>query len=179
MRTNLATATHDLLRQQLAGGGTARLQVSGDSMAPLIARGDEVIVETAAADELHIGDVVVFDPGDGLLMHRLLTRQGERLVTRGDKMATPDHSWAPEQLLGRVRSMLKGDGRQIVLSPGHMPRGLCFLWQIELWAYHLARALKRRLPGGRPCRYLPAVAWLITAPSRRWLRRDFPSSDDI
>jgi len=169
MRTNLATTIHDLLRQQLAGGGTARLRVNGDSMAPLIGRGDEVIVEAAAADELHIGDVVVLDTGDGLLTHRLLARQGGRLVTRGDGMATPDHPWAPEQLLGRVRSVVKGDGRQIILPPGHAPRGLRILWQIELWACHLARAAKRLWSGGRPCRCAPAVVRLITVPSRCWL----------
>ncbi|MDH7487677.1 MAG: S24/S26 family peptidase [Anaerolineae bacterium] len=179
MYTNLATTTHDLLRQQLAGGGTARLRVSGDSMAPLIGRGDEVIVEAAAVDELHIGDVVVFDSGNGLLMHRLLARQAGRLVTRGDRMATPDHPWASEQLLGRVRSVLKGDGRHIALTASHVPRALRWLWQIELRACHLARVLKRRLPGDRLCRCLLAVARLITAPSRCWLRRDFPSSGNV
>jgi len=139
-------------------------------MAPLIAAGDEVIVEAAKPAELRAGDVVVLDAGGGLLMHRLLAWQGGRLVTRGDGTVAPDRPWPPEQLLGRVRAVLKADGQQIELPPGSAPVGLRLLWQAELMAYRLARAVKRCLLGNRPCRCSAAVARLITASSRCWMR---------
>ena len=169
MHAELSIITLELLRQQLAGGGTARLRVSSNSMAPSIKAGDEVIVEAAKPAELRIGDVVVLNANGGLLMHRLLARQGKRLVTRGDSMAAPDRPWTPEQLLGRVRTVLRADGRQIELRLDCAPMALRFLWQGELLAYRLARAVKRWLLGERPSRWSAIVAWLITIPSRYWL----------
>ena len=138
-------------------------------MVPLIVAGDEVVVEAAQSAELCVGDVVVLDAGGGLLMHRLLAWQGERLVTRGDSALAPDRPWPSEHLLGRVRAVFKADGRRLALTPRAAPLGLRLLWRVELLAYRLARAVKRCLLGERPCRCSAAVARLISAPSRRWL----------
>jgi len=165
----LSTITLDLLRQHLADGGPARLLVSGDSMRPLIAAGDEVIIEPVERDGLHIGDVVAVDAGGHLLIHRLLAWEGDRLVTRGDALLAPDGPWPLERLLGRVHMVLKVNEQPLKLDPGSAPRGLRFLWRMELMTYRLAQALKRRLLGSRPCRSWAAIAWFISAPSRYWL----------
>jgi len=158
-----------LAREQLARGASVRLRVSSGSMAPLIAAGDEVIVEAVQPAELCAGEVVVLDAEGGFVMHRLLAWQGKRLVTRGDSMLAPDPPWLPEQVLGRVRTVLKADGRRLRVRSGTAPMGLRLLWRAELVIYRLAQIIERRLLGDRPCCCSTAVARLITAPSRRWL----------
>jgi HEAT repeats len=71
----------DLLRA-LAEHGHASVRLAGGSMAPTVAQGESVLVRRARPA---LGDVVVIQARDGLLVHRLVARlPGGRWVHLGD-----------------------------------------------------------------------------------------------
>jgi signal peptidase I len=65
------------------GGSVVYVTAIGTSMAPGIHRGDLVLVRRAAA--YGVGDVVAYrSPTLGIVLHRIVGREGERFVLRGD-----------------------------------------------------------------------------------------------
>lgn len=62
------------------GYGTA--VVMSGSMEPSLSVGDMVIVQEE--DEYAVGDVVVFQSGNSLIIHRILSIDGDMITTRGD-----------------------------------------------------------------------------------------------
>lgn len=69
----------------LGEGQNVTIQVSGRSMSPTFKdQVDKIIVSPFNADELKKGDVVLFNRGDTICVHRIIKRKGDRLVIRGD-----------------------------------------------------------------------------------------------
>lgn len=65
------------------GGQAAFVIVNGNSMEPLYHRGDLVILRTA--DDYPVGDIVTYrHPQIGPVIHRIIGRDAERFVFRGD-----------------------------------------------------------------------------------------------
>ena len=62
------------------GYGTA--VVMSGSMEPNLSVGDMVIVQEE--DEYAVGDVVVFQSGNSLVIHRIVSIDGDMITTRGD-----------------------------------------------------------------------------------------------
>ena len=105
--------------------GEVRLRVFGTSMAPAILPGDLVTVRRAHPGEISAGDVVLVSKSGRLFVHRVVGRRavgpaqnasdGAPLITRGDRLAHNDPQVSPDELLGRVISLERGD-RQIELQ---------------------------------------------------------------
>lgn len=75
----------DIVLTSIASGDKIRITVSGRSMSPTFKHGvDEIILAPFDPDALAVGDVVLFDRGDQLCVHRIISRDGSRLVIRGD-----------------------------------------------------------------------------------------------
>ena len=122
-------------------GGVFPLIVMTDSMYPEIHSGDLIICRTAKADEIAVGDVIVFvDPegnGTSIVTHRVTeieTKDGQRLMhTQGDANNTADPTpIAPDKLLGRYVRRLPGMGRVVLFmqtTPGLL---LCVVLPILL-----------------------------------------------
>jgi len=73
----------DLLRR----GTPLRIKARGGSMTPFVRDGDVALV-TPAAGHVGIGDVICYEtPAGKLLLHRLIARDGDRLVAKGDALA--------------------------------------------------------------------------------------------
>lgn len=84
-------------------GGVARFVViNGNSMAPLYQRGDLVI--TRAADDYAIGDIVTYrHPEIGLVIHRIIGRNGDRWRLKGDHNDFVDpYEPLPQEIEGRA-----------------------------------------------------------------------------
>ncbi len=65
------------------GGQAGYVIVQGNSMEPVYHRGDLVIVR--AVDKYQIGDIATYrDPRIGLVIHRIIARDGERFAFQGD-----------------------------------------------------------------------------------------------
>lgn len=91
--------------------GSVPLTVLTGSMTPTIHPGDLVIVRPTPLEELHLGDIVTFQPVSGvatLVTHRIISishdaqRQVTGLQTQGDANNVADNPLVPGQVMGRV-----------------------------------------------------------------------------
>jgi len=169
-----------LAREELAQGGLIRLRVSGDSMAPLIEPGDVVLVRHVNPEDLRRGDLILVEQGGAFLTHRLVTADGHRVQTKGDNASHADPPVLPQDVLGRVMGVEKGDvlsppkdGRRIELDEGRWPmvnRLLGLLGWCEVKLFAAGRIIKRRLVGERSGRWPQGLTSLAATPFR-WLTR--------
>jgi signal peptidase I len=123
------------------------LRVSSSSMAPVLRAGDEITVEAVSPRRLGAGDIVVFRSEiNGLVVHRLVWRdkplgRPSRLYTKGDALDRFDLPVTPEQVLGRVVSVLRGGHRFVPTTVAGRIRCL------GLAAARGSRRMARRLAG--------------------------------
>lgn len=80
------------------GFGTA-VVLSG-SMEPALSVGDLLIV--VAYDDYAVGDIVVFQDGKSSITHRIVSIDGDNLVTRGEANNVDDAPISGEQVKGKV-----------------------------------------------------------------------------
>ncbi len=92
----------ELASQLLRGGAPLRIKARGGSMVPFIWDGDLVLVSPAEDSEIVVGDVVCYETSPGrLFLHRVIKRDRERFVTKGDALDFTDLV-SPGQVLGKV-----------------------------------------------------------------------------
>ena len=96
-----------LLRESLAKGFPVRLKVISNSMSPLLQTGDWINVETAAADQLACGEIIVVQCENDLLTHRVIAVHKNRIITKGDNTNYADPLYSINALLGRVTSRVR------------------------------------------------------------------------
>ena len=80
------------------GFGTA-VVLSG-SMEPTFSRGDLVIVKKE--DDPKMGDIIVYQSGKSLIVHRMIERDGDRIVTQGDANNAADPTFELSAVKGKV-----------------------------------------------------------------------------
>jgi signal peptidase I len=106
-------------------GPAAYVIVSGISMEPGMHRGDLVILHRA--QDYQVGDVVTYwDPQIGRVIHRIVTRDGERFIFKGDHNTWLD-PYRPTQaeLIGKLWVYMPGAGKW--LEQLRTPLGLTVL----------------------------------------------------
>jgi len=101
----------DLAAEVLTSFGQARLPVTGSSMFPCMQPGDLLDVRRPAGP-IETGDVVVFQRQDRLVVHRVVGRTGDLIITRGDRLRYPDAPVPAAEILGCVAAIERG-GRPI------------------------------------------------------------------
>src|SRR3954453_16110075 len=107
------------------GGQAAYVMVSGISMEPNFHRGDLAILRVA--DDYAIGDVVTYrHPTIGPVIHRIIKRDGDRFVFKGD-----NNSWIDEyhptqdELIGKLWIHLPAAGK--LVEQLRIPRNMAAL----------------------------------------------------
>ncbi len=80
-------------------GYGAAVVLSG-SMEPEFSKGDLIIVEDTA--EFDLNDIVVFESGNSLVVHRIVGIGGEEVVTKGDANNVADEPITRGDVLGKV-----------------------------------------------------------------------------
>lgn len=102
-----AGAVTDALQQR----GRTIVRVQGRSMYPELRHGMRLEVQTAAYDELKIGDLVVYHDGKSLICHRLIGKHLSLCYLKGDTnlWADPPVIWS--QVLGRVTRVVDDELR--------------------------------------------------------------------
>ena len=91
-------------------GFGASFVLSG-SMEPEISTDDLVFVKRA--DELHVGDVVLYNTGGSNVLHRITTIDGARITTQGDANNTEDKSFSKSAVLGVYIGKIPSGGKII------------------------------------------------------------------
>ena len=104
--------------------GEVRLRAFGTSMVPAILPGDLIFVSKVDISEVGLLDVVLWSKNHRLFIHRVVAFKGTPnnpvLVTRGDRLSHDDPPVGPDELLGRVTAIQRGDGTHKILE-GMMP----------------------------------------------------------
>ena len=78
-------------------GYGAAVVLSG-SMEPVYSPGDLLIVKKA--DHYQLGDIVVYQTGQNLVVHRIINQDGDMVTTQGDANNAPDEPFPEEQIKG-------------------------------------------------------------------------------
>lgn len=81
--------------------GTGAAVVMSGSMEPTLSKGDLIFVRKA--EELHTGDIVVYQSDNILVVHRIITLYGDTVVTQGDANNAADDPIDVSQVKGVVR----------------------------------------------------------------------------
>lgn len=82
--------------------------VLSGSMEPELSVGDLIIV--VKADDYAVGDVIVFQSGQSAVVHRIVSIDGEDVVTQGDANNAADEPINVKSIKGRVKTSIPGVG---------------------------------------------------------------------
>lgn len=92
----------ELAGELLKKGGCLKIKAKGGSMIPFLLDGDLVQVVPTEGRNILVGDVICYETSPGrLFLHRVMGRDGERFVTKGDALAFSEVI-SPWQVLGKV-----------------------------------------------------------------------------
>jgi hypothetical protein len=100
----------ELAAELLRAGQPLRIKARGGSMLPFVRGGDVVIVAPTPPSAVSVGDVICYESPPGrLFLHRMIRRQGDRFLTKGDALRFSESIDAPA-VLGTVVA-IERDGR--------------------------------------------------------------------
>lgn len=96
--------------------GEARLKVTGSSMLPSVWCGDILTIHRRRPAELLPGQIVLCYRNQAFVAHRLVSKIGNHLITRGDSLCYYDRPFREDEVVGQVVSILRG-GKEIPVQP--------------------------------------------------------------
>jgi len=92
--------------------GEVRLQVTGGSMLPAVWPGDRLIVQRRNPNKIQPGQIILYSRNGGLVAHRVVSRDGDRLLTRGDSLPQADPPVPTNEVAGEIVSIVRR-GRRV------------------------------------------------------------------
>ena len=97
--------------------GYSFFEVATGSMSPTIEVGDVVI--TKITKDVNKNDVIVYKDGESIITHRLIEKNEEEIITRGDANNSEDKPIQTSQILGKVIYIIPqiGTWRRILATP--------------------------------------------------------------
>lgn len=97
--------------------GYTFFEVATGSMSNTIEIGDVVIVKITK--NVNKDDIIVYKDGDNFITHRLIEKDGDKLIAKGDANNSEDKPITEEQILGKVIYVIPklGIWRKIFLTP--------------------------------------------------------------
>ena len=91
----------------LSRGRILKFKAKGGSMSPFIRNGDVVEV-VPAKGKINLGDIILYRSSYGNpVVHRVIQRNKESIITKGDSVPSSDEPILFEQVLGRVVAVEK------------------------------------------------------------------------
>jgi signal peptidase I len=117
-----AEAVADFVVDVLRREGAVWVREASSSMWPLIQPGDELRLVPVDRASIQRGMIVAYRGDAAIVVHRLLSRGPDGIVTKGDALAEPDAPVGWSSVLGRVAALRMPDGRVVDLQSG--PRAL-------------------------------------------------------
>lgn len=89
--------------------GVGAAVVLSGSMEPTLGVNDVIIVREA--DSYEVDDIVVYQSGMSLVVHRIIAKDGETIITRGDANNTADAPIAASAIKGEVIAHIPAAGQ--------------------------------------------------------------------
>jgi hypothetical protein len=133
------------------GSSPVVVPVSGASMAPFLKDGDRVEVTLGERSSFGRGDLILFQRGREVVVHRFLATEGGRFLEKGDAQERGNWSeWPP--CPGLVVALWR-EGQRLDLARSPWPEQMADLGRKHLRAHRIA-LFAGRLPGTLPGRIL-------------------------
>lgn len=85
----------------------------GTSMIPLINPGDIVFFNKVKESDIAVGDIVAFYDGKKLIIHRVIAKEKDKILAKGDNVSAPDSPLEESDILGKV---IRIDGKYGVIN---------------------------------------------------------------
>jgi hypothetical protein len=99
---------------EIAQGRTVQFRLKGVSMFPLIRGGkDDVVLRPCSAEELRPMDVVLFKYKGKHLLHRIIRREGNRLLIQGDGSYVAQEQCSVDAVIGKVQAIVRSSGKAV------------------------------------------------------------------
>jgi len=139
-----------MVRVLLEGGDRLPIPAQGNSMKPIIVEGDLVrVAPIGSLADLKIGDIVLFERGEGLILHRVIAIGKKTVILKGDGEMYSDGIITGGMLLGRAESIHRGSRAYVISGLRPLSRGRAYagLSQIMDFIFRLLGRLNRRLAG--------------------------------
>ena len=76
--------------------------ITSGSMWPVLKTGDLILMKGAHAGEVSVGQIIVFKNTNGFTIHRLIRKEGERYITKGDANNVEDRPIQASDIVGRA-----------------------------------------------------------------------------
>lgn len=108
----LREACCDLVAHVARASGKVQLRVRGASMVPALWPGDLLMVRSCCPSEVTPDSIIVFRQDQRLIVHRLIHRTGNEIITRGDARPQLDKAIESSQVVGRVELVMR-NGRLV------------------------------------------------------------------
>ncbi len=109
---NLKREDFTSIAQEVLGRGkTFKFKAKGGSMSPFIRNGD-ILEIIPVKRKINLGDVVLYHSSYGnTVVHRVIQRNKESIITKGDSVPSSDQPIFSKQVLGRVVAVEKNGWR--------------------------------------------------------------------
>jgi signal peptidase I len=118
------------IREALEVHGVIVLSAVGSSMRPLIKNpADRVVIEAADRVFLKLYDIVVFEYGDNLVMHRIIRLGDEEIDARGDFRYTPETNVPLPAVFGKVKGVYKAGKLNYI----DFEKSRLYRWYVAVW----------------------------------------------
>jgi hypothetical protein len=122
----------ELATEVLRSGGAIRLQALGTSMLPSVWPGDLLSIEHAPGKDMVPGDIVLVARDARFFVHRLIGKDDDEWITRGDSLPQNDPPVVEAQVLGKVSLIHRKTG-DIVPKPRLSVFGRTLAWMVCRW----------------------------------------------
>lgn len=105
------------VESEIAEGRSVRFRMKGVSMHPFLRDGrDDVVLSPCRPDELKPMDVVLFRYQGKHLLHRILRKEGDRLLIQGDGSYAAKEECMSKDVVGIVRECYRQSGRRVSMD---------------------------------------------------------------
>jgi signal peptidase I len=113
LSVQVAQTTTDLIDVHLSMNRPIRFTITTSSMEPFIQKGDQIVAMSARHQDLRVGDIVLIQSNQVLLVHRLIAKdvKGDKnfWVTKGDNSPTIDRLWSKKEICAIIINVQRGD----------------------------------------------------------------------
>lgn len=97
--------------------GYTFFEVATGSMSPTIEIGDVVIVKLTK--QVNVNDIIVYQDGNDFITHRLIEKNGDELIAKGEANNSEDKPIKADMVIGQVIQIIPEIGiwRKVILTP--------------------------------------------------------------
>jgi signal peptidase I len=115
--------------------GYTIFEVATGSMADTINIGDVVVVKITK--DVQENDIIVFQEENDFITHRLITKNDEQIITKGDANNSQDKPITEEQILGEVIKIIPNVGtwKIVIQSPEIIALIIIVIILLGYWIY--------------------------------------------